>query len=324
MMRETEAQTDSENQDELSRSPEHVDERSLDEFNTSINDLLSDLNDLDINSIFQQQSTDDAEQRSHDIADHLDDITHRLTNTINGFEAHGHPALESLARHKQIALQTAYAVVRRKLDSITDGDDLLPPRTAEQLRDEIDGWRNALITVEDDLDTTVTVTTANIQRHDNNFADADKPIPDDVRAIIDELDEQRDTLLEQAASEEHTPVTIPTLRRVMDYGDTLITHQDLLQDTADQIITDDQINVDAVQDIEKQLRLTAKYLAGNQSVQATTTEAQDTVDDLLSVIAAAKGHNTERMDQQLKELSHGLGDITAQLVDVNNAQHPAT
>lgn len=295
---------------------------TLDDFNQAIQDHVHELDELDINSIFDQRTTDKAEHKSQNIADHLQGITERLNQTITTFQQAGHPALESVARHKQIALETAYAVIQRKLGSIADGDDLLPPRTAEQLKDEIDGWRQALITIEDDIETTISVNTADIPSHHNNIDGY--TVADELRDKLHELDKQRETLLTQAASEEQTPISIPTLRRVMDYGDTLITSQDQIHDAIQNIDTDDELNTDAVQTVETKLAVTARYLADNERVQQTTDEAQDTVGDLLSVIAAARGDNTERMDQQLKELSHGLGDITKQLVEVNHAAHPDT
>ena len=295
---------------------------SLDDFNQAIQDHVDSLENLDINSIFDQRTTDEAEHQSQSVADQLQDLTDDLTTTINSFTATGHPSLESVARHKQIALETAYAVIQRKLGSITDGDDLIPPQTAEQLRDEIDGWRRALITIEDDIETSISVNTADIPSHHNNITGHD--VDNYLNDKLHELDKQREILVTQAASEEQTPISIPTLRRVMDYGDTLITSQDQLHDAIAGIDTDDELNTDAVQTVETKLEVTARYLAGNEQVQQTTTEAQDTVGDLLSIIAAARGDNTERMDQQLKQLSHGLGDITQQLVEVNHAAHPDT
>ena len=312
--------------EDVDPEPVRVDSVGIDEFNQRVEHLLRDLDDLDINSIFDQQNTDEATQRNDTIAEAVTNITERVDDAINGFKETGHPVLESVAQHKAIALQTAYAVIHRKLQTVTDGDDLLPPQTAQQLRDEIDGWRTALITIEDDIDHSVTVNIADIPSHHNNFQEqgAADIVDQGFADKLTELDDQREVLLEQAASEEQSPVTLPTLRRVMDYGDTLIRSQDQLEDAVSRIEADKDLDIDALHSLETKLELTSRYLAGDHDVQDATEEAEDSVDDLLSVVAAARGENTDRMANRLKELSHALGDVTDQLVEVNHAKHPDT
>lgn len=311
--------------EDVADEPVQVDTVGIQEFNQRVEHVLRDLDDLDVNSIFDQQNTDEATQQNDTIAEAVINITGRVDDAIETFTDTGHPALESLAHHKVIALQTTYAVLNRKLQTIVDGDDLLPPQTAQQLQDEIDGWRTALITVEDDIDHSVTVNIADIPRHKNNFNKSPAELLDQAFADkLTELDDQRTNLLERAASEDNSPVTLPTLRRVMDYGDTLIRSQDQLQDAVERIDADQDLDVDGLHQLETKLGVTARYLAGDDAVVRATAEANDTVDDLLSIVAAAQGENTERMKNRLKELSHALGDITAELVEVNHAKHPAT
>lgn len=311
--------------EDVADEPVQVDTVGIQEFNQRVEHVLRDLDDLDVNSIFDQQNTDEATQQNDTIAEAVINITGRVDDAIETFTDTGHPALESLAHHKVIALQTTYAVLNRKLQTIVDGDDLLPPQTAQQLQDEIDGWRTALITVEDDIDHSVTVNIADIPRHKNNFNESPAELLDQAFADkLAELDDQRTNLLERAASEDNSPVTLPTLRRIMDYGDTLIRSQDQLQDAVERIDADQDLDVDGLHQLETKLGVTARYLAGDDAVVRATAEGNDTVDDLLSIVAAAQGENTERMKNRLKELSHALGDITAELVEVNHAKHPAT
>lgn len=302
----------------------HPERYSVSKFNQRIEQMLQNLNNLDVEDIFDQKNSDQSTKRQKTITEATTKITDHIAKTVHDFDAAGHPLLESTAHHKLVGLKTLYAVVMEKLNDIADGDQLLPPKTAQQLREEIESWRTTLITTADAVEYTVEVNTSDIPTHTKNFSQSDRNeiISDTYGDRLRRLGEQQSTLLKQASSESKKPVELTTLRHMMDYADNLLESEDQITDGVSEINIEDAIDQDALRDLKVKLSVTARYLPGNPQVQSETDKAIRNIDQLLAEMEATTGENTDHMTTRLEEVSHALSEAVLKLVDVNQAQHP--